>query len=415
MLYNNVMGLKRRQNFQEVLGPEFFQPTLGEIAKGIRQKRIVVVMSFPGSPSYRQWLYLVEDEEAQKKFLEGQEFEWLRVDLEMLKELSVDELEQKIKEKLQIQSDLEDGLRKRFEQKRKPVVLGLFGGERVIEEGEFEVVKWVDVVRRLDLMRVVWFFETNLLGDEFLEVVKQVPTFQFKLVPIPVYEDWVGERFEEFLEDEEEVKLEKKLKEQVIELSKGMLVLLKAMIFIIKDWQEEEIDKIKVRPTMKLVLGEVWRGFGVREREVMTAISLKRKLKWREWSAEIDYLKTMRLIEKKDDDWRLRIPLLEWYIHQLEGGERELRFEEDGRVMLDGMEVGRNFSKRERELLGLLVVRKGEVVSREEIGERLWGEEGYSDWALDAVVSRLRKKLAKLGLETRLKTKKKLGVVYGGD
>ena len=45
--------------------------------------------------------------------------------------------------------------------------------------------------------------------------------------------------------------------------------------------------------------------------------------------------------------------------------------------------------------------------SRDEIGDTLWGKESYekySDWAIDQLMSKLRKKLEKLGIKDRLAT-----------
>lgn len=62
----------------------------------------------------------------------------------------------------------------------------------------------------------------------------------------------------------------------------------------------------------------------------------------------------------------------------------------------------------------LLKSRPGEIVSKDQIAEAIWGstwEQKYSDWALDKLISNLKKKLAVLDTPAKLQTFKKLGVM----
>ena len=45
---------------------------------------------------------------------------------------------------------------------------------------------------------------------------------------------------------------------------------------------------------------------------------------------------------------------------------------------------------------------KGQIISRDQIGDVLWGDKAYdrySDWAVDQLISQLRKKLIDLGIK----------------
>lgn len=71
------------------------------------------------------------------------------------------------------------------------------------------------------------------------------------------------------------------------------------------------------------------------------------------------------------------------------------------------------FSPQEYEVLKRLVKNKEELVSRDQVAESLWGkdwEDQYSDWAIDKVMSTIRKKLETLGFPPqKLTTLKKRG------
>jgi hypothetical protein len=71
---------------------------------------------------------------------------------------------------------------------------------------------------------------------------------------------------------------------------------------------------------------------------------------------------------------------------------------------------------RGQELLvyNLLIAHTGEIVSKDKIAELIWGEtweQKYSDWALDKLISNLKKKLLQLENPAKLQTFKKLGVM----
>lgn len=71
--------------------------------------------------------------------------------------------------------------------------------------------------------------------------------------------------------------------------------------------------------------------------------------------------------------------------------------EESRRVWVEGQELSPPLSPAQYRLLELLYERSGQVCSRDEIVEAVWGEEaeeGVSDQAIDALVRRLRERIA---------------------
>jgi len=104
---------------------------------------------------------------------------------------------------------------------------------------------------------------------------------------------------------------------------------------------------------------------------------------------------------------RLRVPI--------KAAEIEMK---QGKVWVLGKSVGGSFSAREMEILKLLVVNQGEVVSFDLVADSLWGEgEFVSLWALNKAVQRLRQKLVKMGLNQKIITtvRKRGYVLMGGN
>lgn len=102
------------------------------------------------------------------------------------------------------------------------------------------------------------------------------------------------------------------------------------------------------------------------------------------------------------------IPVLEDYFNQVQ--KEQLNIGHEG-VVYNGKDYTLLFSAGERRILLKLKNDKG-VIRREGLGEAFWGEKSqseYSDWALDAIMSRLRKKLGKLNLPIEIQTRRGRG------
>lgn len=69
-------------------------------------------------------------------------------------------------------------------------------------------------------------------------------------------------------------------------------------------------------------------------------------------------------------------------------------------------------TKNEIKILSYLIVRKGEIVSRNELMEHLWKDECFvDDSTLSVNITRLRKKLEEIGVGNPIETRRSLGYV----
>jgi OmpR family two-component system bacitracin resistance response regulator BceR len=63
------------------------------------------------------------------------------------------------------------------------------------------------------------------------------------------------------------------------------------------------------------------------------------------------------------------------------------------------------FSRKEYNVLKLLLEQKEKIVSRDAVGATLWPintEKHYSDWAIDQLIARLRQRLTELSLPPKM-------------
>lgn len=88
--------------------------------------------------------------------------------------------------------------------------------------------------------------------------------------------------------------------------------------------------------------------------------------------------------------------------------EQEINYDQEkSAIVLNGVPIDEKFTHQEHEVLVLFLMKKDIIVKREEVGDILWGKESYdkySDWAIDQLMSKLRKKLGVLGSKSTIAT-----------
>ncbi|MDP2860497.1 MAG: winged helix-turn-helix domain-containing protein, partial [bacterium] len=87
----------------------------------------------------------------------------------------------------------------------------------------------------------------------------------------------------------------------------------------------------------------------------------------------------------------------------VKGDKEELGFDaKSNTLLLRGIPAEEKFTPQEYEVLRFLLKEPNKLRSRDEIGDAIWGKDAYdrySDWAIDQLISKLRKKLLKLGVK----------------
>jgi len=89
-------------------------------------------------------------------------------------------------------------------------------------------------------------------------------------------------------------------------------------------------------------------------------------------------------------------------------GPSELEYNvQRGAILLHGKPIDEHFTHQEHQVLLEFFMKPDVIITRDELGIALWGTESYdkySDWAIDQLMSKLRKKIKDLGATTKLLT-----------
>lgn len=115
----------------------------------------------------------------------------------------------------------------------------------------------------------------------------------------------------------------------------------------------------------------------------------------------LNYLKHMRVL---NSDNTFKVKLLGEYVQQHAAGAVALTMDTD-HVFMNQIPIDQVFPRKEYRVLRLLLEKKGIIVTREEIASRLWPvdtDAQYSDWAIDQIIARVRKRLGELSVSPKV-------------
>lgn len=108
---------------------------------------------------------------------------------------------------------------------------------------------------------------------------------------------------------------------------------------------------------------------------------------------------------------KLTVELLRDYLN-LDSAKLPPMRDPNSELIVDGVVIDGKLSGREESVLRMLVDNEGKLITRDNLIECAWGSGDVSDWAIDSLISRLRKRLKQLGVTSRLTTKKGSGYIW---
>jgi DNA-binding winged helix-turn-helix (wHTH) protein len=154
-----------------------------------------------------------------------------------------------------------------------------------------------------------------------------------------------------------------------------------------------------------------------KEKQLLKLIVQKRDIDREEFQDDIELLENLGLIIKISDcSYRPFGKLYECAVtssfkekkpvQTVSDGNLKLE-EETGSILLEGRTIEEHFTRQEYSVLVALLQKANKLQSRDDVGAAIWGKdsyEKYSDWAIDQLISKLRKKLESLKIKDRLVT-----------
>lgn len=241
------------------------------------------------------------------------------------------------------------------------------------------------------VVSIVSLFEKNILDDIYSKYVSIGDQLFQNIFYYPLYDQDDSLKFIRYFQKRWDLKVSNKEENEIITQSGGHSLLLVQCLRQIANSNHYAFDD----EIMRIRLRDISSSLSERERRVLLALNNTSYISQSELhdvKRIATYFKLMRVFNMHDT---CLFPALARFISEENVSKRLLIFE-NGKILFNSVPIDRMFSNKERRVMRLLLERSGEVISRDAIAICLWPintQEEYSDWAIDQIVARIRKRL----------------------
>ncbi len=247
----------------------------------------------------------------------------------------------------------------------------------------------------------IFLFQKNITYPWNLE---KIASYQFLLQNIFIYPPYLEKdksQFIIYLENKFNVLVPNKLRNLIKTMcGSNFWIIKEAVRFYAKTKDDQEIfDHEGMNFRLKIIFNEL---------DSIEKSYLTKKIKTTD-SLSVDEL----IVEKYFEQINFSIPLLEKYIKEKIAGKTNLNLDKNNKITSSSLIIDSLFSHKERLALRYFLKNQSIIINREDIAKVIWGKDNnFTDWALDQFIRRLRIKLNKLGLDSKLlKTVKHQGYI----
>ncbi len=210
-------------------------------------------------------------------------------------------------------------------------------------------------------------------------------------------------QFCRYLAQKWQFKIEEKTIGEIFQFSGGHTWLVKEIVRQMKVNACSFAESLKAE-TLVWKMNNLWQSFDEKIKDVLIKIVLGKK------PVNLTVEKELLCFNLINNELDGNLPqfVKELVQHEFKS---EFKFKND-RLIFRKEDISHEFSKKELKLLKFLISEEGNILSKEKVADKYWGddlEKSYSEWALDQVFYRLRQKLKELGVSYMIKTCKNKG------
>lgn len=252
----------------------------------------------------------------------------------------------------------------------------------------------IDFAPTLTLMNL---FETDIMHPSLDPILTLGKDLYENLFWYPLYDEADVREFLHYLEKKWEMNISKKQEDLIVESCGGHF-------WLVKEGVRELLNEKKVsldNESMFFRIDTIFQALHKSEQLVLEKIISRNKQLTHEETRSRVFLIRMNALSDKN---KLKIGFFHQYLTMRPMLDQRIEMLE-GRVFINNVMVDAMFTRKEHRAFGALLDHKGGVVSRDMLAKAIWPvrtDEQYSDWAIDQLMTRLRKRLVQLSLSPKL-------------
>lgn len=241
------------------------------------------------------------------------------------------------------------------------------------------------------------FFEADITHSDYTKLLPVSTRLYQNVHYYPLYGEDDTRTFIHYLAKKWGAKISPALEQDILHGCGGHFWLVKESVRQISEGKRDPF----VEEGMQFRLRTIYDFFSPTEQEALSKIVTHKKNISPPEHESLRYFQKMNFMDARG---RCRVGLYEDFIENRLDRRIEFTLQQN-KIFLNDVPIDRLFSRQEHRVFRLFIEKQGSVISREEIASMIWQvhtEDNYSDWAIDQVVARLRKRLKDLSLSPEL-------------
>lgn len=272
-----------------------------------------------------------------------------------------------------------------------------------------------NLIRTSKNLSAVVFSEVDITHEKYNQLVDKASFLFDHIIKYSFYSEADSRQFIAHYNSHWQFSLPNQAIDEIIKSCGGYLWLIHHGLRNLRDNQLMSVDEAVADELMLRKLEVIWTKFTEKERDIIRKAYYGNLQESDTLRHEYDYLRTISIIKETGKKVELGIPLFSLVIEK-ENRLKEFRVKDD-RIFIGERDITSALSRKERSFMLLMLTSLKKIVARDKAAQIIWGEnweEKYSDWAIDRLVHRIRKKLKALRIDEKLlKTVKKKGFIFG--
>lgn len=280
----------------------------------------------------------------------------------------------------------------------------ILGLERCLLEGETRIFNlFQKKEKELWPVSFLAFFTIDFTHPRFRTLFSGNSTLLQNTVITPLHSESDARQYIIYKSRQWGIKLNERQTRAIVSQCGGYFLLIKEVLRYFRDNQQSQEEAMLSHPAMRWRLEFIWRNFLPSEQAVLQKVVQQTTPAGVEEQHSLKFLTDSGFIYAKGKNREISIPLLAGYIQDL--SSPFILIVEKDRIFYNGVPIENNFSPQEQKLLRYFINNPARMLSRDEISADLSGNDDdsiLSDWAIDQLISRIRKRLAHLGISPQI-------------
>ncbi|NTU73256.1 helix-turn-helix domain-containing protein [Candidatus Roizmanbacteria bacterium] len=266
----------------------------------------------------------------------------------------------------------------------------------------------IDLQKHHDQYRFYFLFETDVtdpmitknLNSDFLKSV-----FYY-----PLFDEVDSAQFVHYLAQKWNAALPEKIVKSLVRWCGGHTWLLKHAARVVLEERSINLARLAEMPQVQMRIESIYYSLSEVQQQVLFDIVEKNPIKDPLKIHALHHFTALGAV-------REHLISIELLLHYIKNLAPKASIQISGRsIVCNNVNITTSLSKKEKRILETLLMYKSDVVDRDTLAKIIWPidtEEHYSDWAIDRLIARLRKKLSTLGLDSEaIQTTRNKGYSY---